>query len=304
MQRINRISGRSLTSYWQQHKTGILYVLPFLVLFVTFNLVPVINAVWMSLTNYNMIQPATFAGLTNFRKLFLEDDVFILALSNTFVFALFIGPLGYIMSFIMAWLLNTMKGRKFFALCFYAPSICSGIAMAQVWLYLFSNDAYGFINNALLNWGLISSPILWNQSADFIFPVVILISTWMGMGSGFLVFMAGLQNLPQDMLEAGRVDGVKGRWQELYYLILPMMKPQLLFGAINSITGAFGVFDVVTQFAGMPTPNYSAHTIVAHLYDYAFLRFDMGRASAIAVVLFAITFVLGRICMRMFRSDD
>lgn len=302
MQRI--IRPNDLGHYWRRHKTGILYVLPFLTLFVLFNLVPVINAIWMSLTNYNMIQPAAFVGLGNYQKLFLEDDVFLTAVSNTFVFALFIGPLGYIMSFIMAWLLNTMRGRRFYALCFYAPSICSGIAMAQVWLYLFSNDTYGFINNLLLNIGFISSPILWNQSADYIFPVVILISVWMSMGSGFLVFMAGLQNLPQDMLEAGKVDGIKGRWQELFYLILPMMKPQLLFGAINAITGSFGVFDVVTQFAGMPTPNYAAHTIVAHLYDYAFLRFDMGRASAIAVVLFAITFTLGRVCMRLFRSDE
>lgn len=210
----------------------------------------------------------------------------------------------YMMSFLMAWLLNGMKGRKFFALCLYAPSIASGVAMAQVWLYLFSNDAHGFLNNLFLRWGFISTPILWNQNADTIFAVVIIISIWMSMGSGFLVFMAGLQNLPGEVMEQGRVDGIKNRVQELVYLILPMMKPQLLFDAINSIVGSFGVFDVVVQFAGMPSPNYSAHTIVAHLYDYAFNRFQMGYASAVAVVLFTITFVLGRVVMWALKSDD
>ena len=156
----------------------------------------------------------------------------------------------------------------------------------------------------LMSWGMITTPILWNQNADTIFLCVIIISIWMSMGSGFLVFMAGLQNLNQEVLEQGRVDGIHGRVQELVYLILPMMKPQLLFGAINAIVGSFGVFDVVVQFAGMPTPNYSAHTIVAHLYDYAFNRFQMGYASAIAVVLFLLTFLLGRLCMRLLRSDD
>ena len=295
---------QSMYRFIRKNKTGYLYLLPFLVLFVLFNLVPVISAALLSLQNYNMIQPAKFIALDNYRTLFLEDDVFILSLKNTFLFALFIGPLGYLLSFLMAWLLNGMRFRKFFALCLYAPSIASGVAMAQVWLYLFSNDAHGYLNHLLLQWGLITTPLLWNQNATTIFVCVIIISIWMSMGSGFLVFMAGLQNLPGEVLEQGRVDGIKNRVQELIYLILPMMKPQLLFGAINSIVGSFGVFDVVTQFAGMPSPNYSGHTIVAHLYDYAFNRFQMGYASAIAVVLFTITFVMGRVVMRLLRSDD
>ena len=295
----NRVRG-----FVRQNKTGYLYLLPFLVIFVLYNLVPVISAITMSFQNYNMLQPASWIGLTNYRDLFLKDDIFILSLKNTFIFALFIGPIGYLLSFLMAWLLNGMKMRRFFALCFYAPSICSGIAMAQVWLYLFSNDSHGLLNHLLMSWGMITTPILWNQNADTIFLCGIIISIWMSMGSGFLVFMAGLQNLNQEVLEQGRVDGIHGRVQELVYLILPMMKPQLLFGAINAIVGSFGVFDVVVQFAGMPTPNYSAHTIVAHLYDYAFNRFQMGYASAIAVVLFLLTFLLGRLCMRLLRSDD
>lgn len=294
----------TVRKFFIKNGKGYLFILPFAVLFCVFVIVPIIVALYMSFTNYNMIQSQTWAGIANYRRLFLDDPVFLTSLKNTFIFALFIGPLGYLMSFMMAWILNGIKLRRFFALAFYAPSITSGLAMATVWLTIFSNDRMGYINNFLINTGFVTEPILWNQSADHMFPAIIIISVWMSLGNGFLVFLAGLQNLPQELFEAGRIDGIKSRWQELFYLIFPLMKPQLLFGAITAIVGSFGVFEVVYQFAGMPTPNYSAHTIVAHLYDFAFMRFQMGYSSAIAVILFIITFTLGRICMRIFRSDD
>ena len=301
---VKQLNKSPLQEFWRKNGIGYVFLLPFLVLFAVFVILPIIIAVVLSVTNYNMIQDATWAGLANYKNLFLNDNVFLTALKNTFVFALFIGPIGYLLSFFMAWLINSMKFRRFLTLAFYAPSICSGIAMATVWLTLFSNDRTGYINNFLLNIGIISEPILWNQSAQYIFPAVIIMSVWMSMGSGFLVFLAGLQGLPGEVFEAGKIDGVKNRWQELAQLVLPLMKPQLLFGAINAIVGSFSVFDVVYQFAGMPTPNYAGHTIVAHLYDYAFLRFQMGYASAVSVVLFLITFILGRVVMRVLRSDD
>lgn len=288
----------------QENLFGYLFMSPFLILFLIFVLIPVGVAVYLSFTNYNMIQSPTPAGWSNYMRLLLDDDIFLLALKNTFIFALFIGPLGYIMSFLMAWTLNGRKFKNGLALAFYAPSITSSICITQVWLYFFSNDRMGLINNFLLNLGIVTEPILWNQSANYIFPAVIIISVWMSMGTGFLVFLAGFQNLPTDVYEAGRIDGINNRWQELCHLTVPLMKPQLLFGAINTIVGSFGVFDIVVQFAGMPSPNYSGHTIVAHLYDYAFLRFQMGYASAIAVILFLITFTLGQICMKVFKSDD
>ncbi len=298
------IKKTGLALFLNKNGTGYLFLAPFLALFFVFIMVPIGIAVYLSLTNFNMIQPAAWTGLANYRRLFLDDDIFLTALRNTFVFALFIGPIGYMLSFLMAWILNSIRFRRFFALAFYAPSITSGLAMATVWLTIFSNDRMGYINNFLLRLGVISEPILWNQSAKYLFPAIILISVWMSLGTGFLVFLAGLQNLPQEVFESGKIDGIRSRWQELYYLIFPLMKPQLLFGAITSVVASFGVFEVVYQFAGMPSPNYAAHTIVAHLYDYAFLRFQMGYSSAIAVVLFIITFSLGRICMRLFRSMD
>ena len=277
---------------------------PFLILFFVFVVIPVIIAIGMSLTSYDMVNPPTFVGLNNFKRLLIKDDVFMLSVKNTFIFALFIGPIGYIVSFLMAWVLGNLKARSLFSMSFYIPSIVSTVAITTVWLFIFSNDRMGLVNNMLMTVGLIDEPILWTQNGQYIFIAVIIISVWMSMGNGFLVFLAGLQGLPTEVYESARIDGVKNKWQELWYITLPLMKPQLLFGSINSIVASFGVFDVVYQFAGMPTPNYSAHTIVAHLYDYAFLRFQMGYASAVAVVLFVITFSLGRVCMRVFRSDD
>ncbi len=277
---------------------------PFVILFTIFVVAPVVTAIGLSFTNYNMMQMPQFVGLTNYRLLFLDDEVFMIGLANTLKFAIITGPVGYLLSFFAAWVINQLKFKRAFALAFYAPSICSGIAMSTVWMVIFSSDRMGYLNNILLNMGLIDEPILWNTDPNYIMGVVMFISLWMSMGTGFLVFLAGLQNVSKSYYEAAAIDGVKNKFQELFYVTLPMMKPQLLFGAINAITSAFGVFDIAVSVAGMPSPNYSAHTIVSHLYDYAFIRFQMGYASAVAVVLFIITFALGKIVMRVLSSKD
>ena len=290
--------------FWRKNAMGYAFLAPFVILFTIFIVAPVITAIGLSFTNYNMMQTPTFVGLNNYKLLFLDDEVFITGLSNTMTFAVVTGPVGYLMSFFAAWVINQLKFKRGFALAFYAPSICSGIAMSTIWMVAFSGDRLGYINNFLLNIGLIDEPILWNTDPNYIMGVVMFISLWMSMGTGFLVFLAGLQNVSRSYYEAAAIDGVKNKFQELFYVTLPMMKPQLLFGAINAITGAFGVFDIAVSVAGMPSPNYAAHTIVAHLYDYAFIRFQMGYASAVAVVLFVITFVLGKVVMRLLSSKD
>ncbi len=284
---------------------GYMFLAPFLVLFVTFTLIPIFVAMGLSLTNYNLIQSPGFVGLTNYMNLILEDDVFLTSLKNTFLFALLTGPTGYLASFMMAWLITLMnKGRGAFALAFYAPSLTSGVAMSTIWLIIFSGDRNGYLNNFLLKLGVILEPILWTKDANYLKWVIVIISVWMSMGTGFLVFLAGLQNIDPSLYEAAKVDGMKNRFQELRYITLPMMKPQLLFGAVTSVVNAFAIFDVATSVAGMPSPNYAAHTIVAHLYDYAFIRMNMGYASSVAMILFIMTFVIGRICFYIFRSED
>jgi multiple sugar transport system permease protein len=295
----------TMKQWWKKNGVGYMFLAPYLILFLIFIVIPVVIAFSMSVTNYNMIQKPKFVGLTNFKILFMDDDVFLIALKNTLIFACITGPIGYIMSFLAAWVISNLKARNAFALAFYAPSLTSGIAMSVVWLYFFSGDRYGLINNFLINTlGVMQEPILWNKDPKYILPVVILISVWMSMGTGFLVFLAGLQNISPELYEAGAIDGIKNKFQQLWYITLPLMQPQLLFGAVNSIVGSFGAYDIAVQVAGMPSPNYSAHTIVAHLFDHAFIRFNMGYASAVAVVLFVMTYTLGRVCMRAFKSRE
>lgn len=297
--------GVNVKAWIRRNKTGYLFLLPFLILFTVFTIVPVAVSMGTSFTNYNMIQSPSFVGFDNYRYLILDDDVFLKALQNTMLFALVTGPIGYFASFFMAWIITLVKrGKGFFSLAFYAPSLTSGVAMSTIWLIIFSGDRYGYLNNLLLKAGLITEPILWTSDSNYVLKVVMLISVWMSMGTGFLVFLAGFQNIDPALYEAARVDGIKSRFQELRYITWPLMKPQLLFGAINSIVGSFAVFDVATAVAGMPSPNYSAHTIVAHLYDYAFTRYNMGYASSVAMILFLITFVMGRVCMRLFKSEE
>lgn len=294
----------SFYKFWKKYGVGYAFLAPFLLLFFTFVVLPVFAAAGTSLTNFNMIQSPKWLGLSNYKFLFMDDDVFLIALKNTFVFAFITGPIGYMMSFLVAWVIDQLKVKRVFALAFYAPSITSAIAMSIVWLYFFASDRYGLINNFLINLGVIAEPVLWNRDPNTIMPVIMIVSVWMSMGTGFLVFLAGLQGVPNELYEAGELDGIKNKFQELWYITLPMVKPQLLFGAIHSIVLSFSVFEIAVGVAGLPSPNYAGHTIVSHLFDYAFIRFQMGYASGVAVVLFLLTFILGRVSFRLLGSRD
>lgn len=304
MNKVKTTKKRKLTLNARFNIYGYAFLLPFVLLFFVFTIIPVFVAFFQSFTRYDMINPAEFVGLNNYKLLLMDDDIFITAMKNTMIFACITGPLCFLLSFFIAWTINQMKCRTIFALGFYAPSVLSSIAISVVWMYFFSGDRYGLINNILINIGLISTPIQWTTDSNYVLWVIILVQIFMGMGTNFLVFLAGFQNLSKELSEAGKIDGIKNRWEDLRYIIFPQMKPQLLFGAINATVAAFGVFDIAVSVAGLPSPNYAGHTIVTHLYDYAFIRFEMGYASCIAVILFLITFLFGRVVMRALRTDD
>ncbi len=261
---------------------------PYAVLFFTFVLLPVIISIYYSFTYYNIIQPAQFKGATNYINLFLVDEIFPIALKNTLIIALVSGPLGYLASLIFAWLINELRPlmRGIMVLIFYAPSI-SGAAYV-IWAVLFSGDAYGYMNGFLMKLNFINEPIQWLTDPKYMMTVVIIVVIWMSLGAGFLAFVAGFQTIDKSLYEAGMVDGIRNRWQELWYITLPSIKPQLMFGAVMSITAAFAVSDVTVQLCGLPSTEYAAHTVVNHLQDYGYVRFEMGYASAIATILFAI----------------
>lgn len=279
-----------------------LMVAPFMLFFLVFTVLPVAISVYLSLTEYNVLEAPKFVAFKNYVTLILDDPVFLTAVKNTFLLAVIIGPFGYIFSFLMAWLINELPRtlRTILTVIFYAPSI-SGNAYV-VFTQLFSGDAYGFVNARLMDWGLIQTPILWLKDANYMMGVVILVSLWMSLGVGFLSFIAGLQGVEKSQYEAGEVDGIKNRWQELWYITLPNMKPQLMFGAVMSITNSLAVADITVALNGFPSTNYATHTIINHLNDYGIIRLEMGYACSIAVILFFIMLGLNMLIQKWLRK--
>ena len=272
------------------HKYGDSYFLLsfWLILFTTFTIIPIIISIGVSFTNYNMVQSFKFVGPANYIRLFLDDDVFIKALSNTLLFAVITGPVGYILSFVVAWFINDMgkMTKSFLTFLFYSPALVGSVYV--MWTYFFSNDSYGLLNSMLMSMGFLRNPIQWLYDPQYNVYVVIVVVLWMSMGNGFLAFVAGFKQLNRSYFEAGAIDGVRNRWQEMFYITLPQMVPQLLIGAVLSISGSFAIGAQCSALTGMPSTDYSTHTLVLHIQDYGYLRLEMGYASAIAVILFMI----------------
>jgi len=269
-------------------KSRVCYVFlaPYAIVFALFFIAPLVVSVFYSFTYFNILEPPRFIGLRNYINLLLGDDVFLKAVKNTFIMAAITGPIGYIFSFLFAWFINELPRyiRAVVTLIFYAPSISGAVYM--IWAIIFSGDAYGYINGLLLNLGILNQPVLWLTDPRYMMPVILVVILWMSLGTGFLAFIAGLSTIDVTLYEAGLMDGIKNRWQELWYITLPNMKGMLMFGAVMAITQSFGVADVTVALAGFPSTDYAAHTVVNHLVDYGSVRFEMGYASAIATLLF------------------
>ena len=275
---------------WKEMKRNyVAYIMcaPFFLIFFTFTILPVILSIFYSFTIFNLIEPMQWCGFDNYIRLFLDDDIFLTAVQNTLIFAVIIGPVSYLLSLLVAWFINEIppKIRSVVTLIFYAPSISGGVNM--IWGVAFSGDSYGYVNSILMRLGLIQEPIQFFQNAEYVMPLCIVVALWSSLGTSFLSFIGGLQTIDKAQFEAAAVDGIKNRWQELWYVTLPNMKSQLLFGAILAITSAFGFGAVVDSLAGNPSVDYCAWTIVHHLGDYGGARFEVGYASAIATILFA-----------------
>ncbi|WP_425262780.1 carbohydrate ABC transporter permease [Paenibacillus thermotolerans] len=273
---------------WKEHREKYLLILPFGIIFILFTVIPVFSSIVISFTSFDMLEVPKFVGFGNYINLFTNDEVFLIAVKNTLFFALITGPISYLMCFVFSWLINELppKVRAIMTLVFYAPSI-SGNAYL-IWKLIFSSDMYGYANAWLLKLGFASEPILWFDTKNYVFPILILVQLWLSLGVSFLAFIAGLQNVDKTLYEAGQIDGIRNRWQELWYITLPSMKPQLLFGAVMQITSSLSVSQISIELAGFPSVEYAGHTILTHLHDYGFIRYEMGYASAIATILFFI----------------
>ncbi|MCL2019083.1 MAG: sugar ABC transporter permease [Oscillospiraceae bacterium] len=294
--------GDTFWQYIKKTKASYLMLAPFFTFFTLFTVLPVFASMGLSLTYFNMLEMPQWVGWGNYVKLLLEDDLFMLALKNTLIFALITGPVSYILCLLFAWIINEFSGklRAFLTLIFYAPSI-SGQAYL-VWNLILSGDRYGYLNGILLRFGFLQEAKLWMKTERYVLVALIIVQLWLSLGTGFLAFIAGLKTVDKSLYEAAAMDGIKNRWQELWFVTLPAMRPQLMFGAVMQITMSFAVADISIQLAGNPSVNYAGSTVVTHLLDYgAGERFDMGYAAAIATILFIMMVGTNKLVQRLLK---
>ncbi len=279
---------------------------PYTIILFVFIIIPIIAAIVISFTSFNMIQTPKYIGAQNYMYMLLSDDIFLLALKNTIIFALITGPVGYILSFFIAWMLNEFGGklRAFLTLVFYMPTLAGNVYF--IWTYLFSGDSYGLVNSFALRLGIIKEPIMWLTDTRYNFWVCIALLLWSSLGVGFLSIVAAMKSLNKELSEAGAIDGIRNRFQELFHIVLPQMLPALTFAAVMTISTSFTVGYQIMQLTGFPSTDYSVHTIVLHIMDYGMMRYEMGYASALAVVLFLLLIIVWRyisLLLRKISSD-
>ena len=273
-------------SIFSDRVSMIVLLLPFITFFILFTVLPILTSVALSFTSYDMIALPKFIGLENYRRMIVDDSAFIVTVRNTFIFSVVAGPLGFLLSFVLAWLVNEFspRVRTILSLLFYAPSLVGNAYF--IWQVAFSGDSYGYINSLLLSVGVITEPIVWLKNESFLMPIIIIVHLWQSMGISFLSNISGLQNVSRDMYEAGSIDGIRNRWQELWYITLPSMSHMLLFSAVMQIQASFSVGAIAVTLAGYPSKSNAVDMIVSYMSDVASVRYEMGYAAAIAVVLF------------------
>ncbi|MBE7001666.1 MAG: sugar ABC transporter permease [Ruminococcaceae bacterium] len=286
-----------------RERSSYFMIAPFLIAFFIFTVIPVVAAIVLSFTDFNMLQTPNFVGFDNYKTLFLNDDVFIIAVRNTMIMAFITGPVGYIACFIFAWFINELpnKVRSVMTLIFYAPSISGSVYV--IWTYILSADRYGLLNGLLMKLGFIDAPILWLQDTDYMLVCCIIVQLWLSLGTSFLSFLAGFKTVDTTLYEAGAIDGVHNRFQEIWFLTLPQMKPQLLFGAVMQISSSFAVGAVPAALCGNPSVDYATHTIINHIDDYGGVRYELGYACAISTVLLLVMLIVNKVINKVLVED-
>lgn len=288
--------------------TGNLFILPYFLAFLAFITIPVAMGMLLSLTSFNLLNTPSYVGLNNYIALFTSDDIFMQnVIPNTIKFALIVGPVGYMLGFFLAWLLAQLpsKIRTVFALIIYSPSMTAGVAMAVMWKIIFSGDANGYLNSILLNFNLIEQPIQWLTNPEYLMTIMIVVTLWSSMGIGFLAMLAGVLNIDQTLYEAAYVDGMSNKFQEIFFITIPSMKPQMLFGAVMSLVATFNAGSIGVQLSGQnPTPQNAGQLIVTHIDDYGFIRYEMGYAATVSIVLLIMVYIFGRAAYKIFGEKD
>lgn len=286
----------------KENKLCYVMLLPFLVFFLLFTVIPVVMTFFYSFTDFNMLDRMEFVGIENYMRMFLDDDVFIKAVSNTLIFAVITGPVSYFACLIFAWLINelTPTVRSVMTFIFYAPTMSSTLFV--IWTFIFSGDSYGLLNSLLQSIGAIDEPVQWLTDPSTMLICVMVVQIWMSLGASFLSFIAGFQTIDRSVYEAGAIDGVRNRVEELVKITLPLMGPQLLFGAVMQISASFAVSGVCESLCGYPTTDDAATTVVSLINDVGTLRYEMGYACAMSFVLFAFMIFVNQVIQRIIKK--
>jgi multiple sugar transport system permease protein len=296
---------------WKQMKSNwIAYALiaPFMICFCIFIVGPVLTATVLAFTSYDSIQPPVFTGLDNFVKMLTKDVVLMkYVIPNTLVFAVVVGPIGYALQFGLAWMINKSPRslKKPYIMAIYAPSIAGGVLISVVWQVFFSSDRLGYLNDFLLNMGFLNTPVAWTQDKNWLLPIMMIVTLWSSMGVGFLSLFAGMQNVDEQLYEAGKIDGITSPLLELFYITIPSMKPQMLFSAVMAIVNALKSGSIGVQLSGQnPTPNYAGQLIQSHIEDYGFARFELGYATSLSFMLLVVTYILSQVCFKFLGTKE
>ncbi len=290
------------------HDIAYAFVAPYLIMFTVFIVIPVLAAIYLSFTYFDTVRAPEFIGFENYINILTNDAEFMqYVVPNTLKYAIIVGPGGYILSFLLAWMLAQLapKLRTILALIIYSPSLTAGITMSVLWKVIFAGDNTGYLNSVLLKIGLIVEPIIWLQSKEFLMTIMIVVTLWSSMGVGFLAMLAGILNVNQDLYEAGYIDGIKNKFQEMIYITIPTIRPQMLFGAVMAIVGTFGSSGIGVALSGSnPTPQYAGQLIVNHIEYFGFNKYEMGYAAALSVILLLVVYAFSRFAYRLFGSKD
>lgn len=300
MQSVEAITHKAKRSgYLRQNYQGYLMMVPYLLVFITFTVWPVLCAIGLSFTSYDIFQSPKFLGFDNYVQLFFNDNIFLKSMQNTFELAIVVGPVSYFLSLFLAWAVTEFKNpwRTILTVIFYMPTLSN--AMFTIWLIVFDGDIYGYLNSFLIKCSLISEPIQWTRDPRYMMMVVIIVQLWVSMGTSFLTLRAGFSTVDKQYYEAASLDGIKNRFQELWYVTLPMIAPHLMLSAVLAITATFTTETVATAMTGFPSVDYATHTMMHHMMDYATIRYERGYASAIATVLFLFSLGANKLAQKL-----
>ena len=282
--------------------------LPFIVLFLLFIIIPTVVAFVLSFTDFNSIQSPNWVGAENYINILTNDDVFAgHALPNTIKFAIIVGVFGYILSFVLAWILAQVPRvpRTIMAAMLYLPSMTGPTMMQNVWQIIFAGDKVGYLNALLLKLDIIQTPIIWLSDSNYIMTIMIVVSLWSCMGIGFLSMLAGILNVNRELYEAAHIDGVSNRLQEVIYVTIPAIKPHMMFGAIMSLVIAFQNANIGGLLSGAnPTPGYGGQLLITHADEHAFVRYEMGYSAAISVIVLIIIWVISQLSKKVFKDKE